>query len=276
MWSTDFEIEDWDEDPMGYGYVLVYNRSGYTELIANMTLNKEMGTQTFRWINTSNDAAYYYEVYYYNEDYAKQHNLVNRSLVNRPAYLSKKVVTIPTILVNQTNIWESPGRYLVQEKVYASGSNETHISNTKIINTTITLNKMDDNMDRLDIYSIDAYNNVSINPIYSEVYITETSDIIELNITELVDAYGLLIDILGTNATDVCNGTIDIKYSEAYNQYIKVNMSKIAIKVYDRKGTWNPTYGNVYVKVFNGTSGADIITLLTTDEGIAKGQLNSA
>ncbi len=277
LWSIDFEIEDRDADPMGYGYVLIYNKSDYSELIANLTLNKEFGTQTFRWINTSQDAAYYYEVYYDNEDYSQQHTLVNRSLVNRPAYLSKKVVTIPTILVNQTNIWESPGKYLVQEKVYASGSNETHIGNTKIINTTITLNKMEDNMDTLNIYSIDAYNNVSINPIYTEVYLTETSDIIELNITELVDAYGLLIDILGTNTTDICNGTIDVSYTETYNQYVKVNMSKLEIKVYDTDGIWKSEWGSVRVNIFNGTpsSGDRITTLLTNDQGIAKGQINS-
>jgi len=277
LWSIDFEIEDWDEDPMGYGYVLIYNKTGPSDLLANLTLNKESGTQTFRWNNISQDAAYYYEVYYYNEDYTKQHNLVNRSLVNRTVYLSKNVVSIPTILVNQTNIWESPGRYLVQEKVYASGSDETHIGNTKIINTTITLNKMDDNMDTLNIYSIDAYNNVSINPIYSEVYLTETSDIIELNIAELADAYGLLIDILGTNVTDNCNGTIDVSYTETYNQYVKVNMSKLEINVFDANGVWDPTYGNVFVNIINGTpggAGENIVTLLTDVQGAAKGQIN--
>ena len=276
LWSIDFEIEDWNDEPMGFGYVLVYNKTDYTDRIANLTLNKEFGTQTFRWINFSQDAAYSYEIYYDNADYEKQHTLVNRSIVDRTDYLSKKVVTIPTILVNQTNrLVKDLQNYLVQEKVYASGSNESHIGNTKIINTTITLNKMDDSLDWINVYSIDAYNNISINPIYSEIYLTETSDIIELNITELADAYGLLIDILGTNATDVCNGTIDIKYTEAYNQYIKVNMSKLVIKVYDGKGIWSSVYGNVYINVINGTSGAEIITLLTNDEGIAKGQLNS-
>jgi len=275
LWSIDFEIEDWNKEPMGYGYVLVYNKTDYTERIANLTLNKEFGTHTFRWINISQDAAYSYEIYYDNADYEKQHTLVNRSIVNRTVYLSKKVVTIPTILVNQTNRWEPPGRYLVQEKAYASGSNETHIGNTKIINTTITLNKMDDNMDSIDIYSIDAYNNVSINPIYSEVYLTETSDIIELNITELADAYGLLIDIFGTNATDVCNGTIDVSYTETYNQYVQVNMSKLEIKVFDDTGEWNPIYGNVLVEVRNVTSKEIVTILLTNDQGIAKGQINT-
>ncbi|HEC39491.1 MAG TPA: hypothetical protein ENI29_14725 [bacterium] len=278
LWSIDFEIEDWDEDPMGYGYVLVYNKSDYTELVANMTLNKEMGTQTFRWINTSNDAAYYYEVYYYNEDYSQQHNLVHRNFVNRTVYLNKKLHVTPKLFVNETNVHISPIQiYAVEEKVYASGSDENKTGNIKIINITITLDKMYDDLDELDIYSIDVNNNRSASPIFSKVYTTETSDTIELDILELVDAYGLLLYIKGTNSTDICNGTIDVSYTETHNQYVKVNMSKLEINVYDTNGVWDPTYGNVFVNVFNGTPGAgeNIVTLLTDDQGAAKGQINS-
>jgi len=273
LWTIDFEIEDWDYEPMGYGYVLVYNNSGYSELLANLTLNKEFGNQTFRWVNTSNDAKYYYEVYYENADYEQPHTLVNKSSVSRAAYLNKKLKTIPTINVNQTNRYESPGKYLVEEKVYADGSNNTHIGNTKIINTTIVLSKMDDHLDnKVDIYSIDSYNNLSTEPIYSKEYSIETSDTIKLNVSELANAYGLLIHIEGTNSSVNCNGTIDIKYTETCNQYVRVNMSKIIINVYDATGTPDPM-SNVYVRVINGTQGAgeDIITLLTNEQGIAKG-----
>ena len=279
LWTIDFEIEDWIGDPMGYGYVLVYNKSDYTELIANVTLSREFGTQTFRGTNISQDSAYYYEVYYENEDYVQQHNFVNRSVVNRTAYLNKNLHVIPTLRVNDTNIHKAPiQRYAVEERVYATGSNASEIGNIKIINTTITLNNMDDDLDKLDIYTIDIYNNVSTSPIYSEVYTTETTDIIGLNISELVDAYGLLIYIEGTNSTDICNGTIEISYTETYNQYVKVNMSKLDINVFDDKGTWNPTYGNVFVRIINGTAGAgeEIVTLLTTDQGTAKGVNNPA
>jgi len=275
LWSIDFEIEDWNEDPMGYGYVLVYDKSDYNELIANITLNKEFGTQTFRWINISQDSAYYYEVYYDNEDYVQQHNLVNRSVVNRTDYLNTNLHVMSTILVNETNIHILPiQQYAVEERIYATGSNSSEIGNIKIINTTITLNNMDDDLDKLDIFSIDINNNVSTSPIYSEVYTSETSDTIELDISELADVYGLLIYIEGTNSTDNCNGTIDISYTETYSQYVKVDMSKLDINVFDDKGTWDPTYGNVYVKIINGTGGEDIVTLLTTDQGMAKGVKN--
>ncbi len=278
LWSIDFEIEDWNEDPMGYGYVLVYNKSDYTELIANITLNKEYGTQTFRWSNISQDAVYYYEVYYDNEDYVQQPNFINRSLVNRTVYLNNNLHIMPTILVNETNIHIAPiQKYAVEERVYATGSNSSEIGNIKIINTTIMLNNMDDDLDKLDIYSIDVNNNVSASPIYSEVYTSETTDTIEVNISELVDAYGLLIYVEGTNSTNFCNGTIDIIYTETYNQYVKANMSKLDINVFDDAGNWNPTYGNVFVKIINGTvgnPGDDIVTLLTTDLGAAKGVNN--
>jgi hypothetical protein len=277
LWSIDFEIEDWNEDPMGYGYVLVYNRSDYTELIANITLNKNTGTQTFRWSNISQDAAYYYEIYYDNEDYVQQHNLVNRSLVNRSVYLNTNLHVVPTLLVNETNIHTATiQKYAVEERVYATGSDLNDVGNIKLINTTITLNNMADDLDKLDIYYIDINNNVSTNPIYSEEYTTETSDIIELDISELAEAYGLLIYIEGTNATNNCNGTIDVSYTETFNHYVKANMSKLDINVFDDKGNWDPTFGNVYVKIINGTGvGEEIVTLLTTDQGDAKGVKNT-
>ncbi|MHA2129707.1 MAG: hypothetical protein ACW99L_07020 [Promethearchaeota archaeon] len=279
LWSIDFEIEDWNENPMGYGYVLVYNKTDYTEVIANLTLNKEFGTQTFRWTNISQDAAYSYEVYYDNEDYVIQHNLVNRSIANRTEYLNNNLNVIPTILVNKTNINKLPVQeYAVDEKIYATGSNSTEIGNIKIINTTISLTNMTDDLDSIEIRSIDVYNNVSINPIYSEIYTTETTDIIYINSTKLVDAYGLLVSIRGTNSSSACNGTIDISFTETNNQDINVNMSKLEIKVYDTSGIWDPTYGNVFVRVINGTpggAGEEIVTLLTDNQGLAKGQVNS-
>jgi len=270
LWTIDFEIEDWDYEPMGYGYALVYNKSDYTELLANLTLNKELGTQTFSWVNTSDIAKYFYEVYYENADYEQPHTLINKSSISRAVYLNKKLTPIPTINVNQTNIDLIPGEFEVQEKVYASGSNETHIGNTKIINTTIFLNKMAVHMDKVDIYYIDSYNDISTDPIFSKEYSVETSDTIKLDISELASAYGLLISIEGTNSSVNCNGTIDIIYTETCNHYIRVNMSKLIVNVYDATGTPDPM-PNIYIHVINGTGGEDIVTLLTDEQGIAKG-----
>ncbi|KKK51560.1 hypothetical protein LCGC14_3113740, partial [marine sediment metagenome] len=130
------------------------------------------------------------------------------------------------------------------------------------------------NLDRLIIRYIDKYNNVSSAPILNTTYGSETSATVELNITEDANAYGLEIDIWGTNSSAVCNGTIDVNYTETNNHYVKANMSKLDIRVYDLEGNWDAAYGNVFVEVENGTTGDLITTLLTTDEGIAKGQKN--
>jgi len=279
LWSIDFEIEDWNESPMGYGYVLVYNKSyNPSDRIANLTLDKEFGTSTFRWINTSNDAMYYYEVYYDNSDYTTKQTLLNQSTVSRAKYLAKKLNTnIGTIDVNKTNRHDKDyQKYLVEEKIYATGSDETCIGNTKIINTTIIMSEMNDTLNEINIYTIDYDNIRSIDPIFSkDDYVSQNSVTIPLNVTEYAEAYGLWIYVEGTNSTDPCNGTIDISYTETNNQYIQVNMSKLVINVFDDKGTWDPTYGNVYVGITNGTSGAAITTLLTTEDGSAKGQINS-
>ncbi len=275
LWSIDFEIKDWNKEPMGYGYVLVYNKSDYTDLIANLTLNKELGTTTFRWINTSNDAAYYYEVYYNNEDYVQPRPLLKTGTVDRATYLTNNLNNIPIIEVNKTNKHEIQQKYLVEEKVYATGSNETHIGNTKIINATIVMSNMVETLDEISIHYIDVNNTVSSDPIFSQTYTSQTDETINLNVTEFVEAYGLLIYVEGTNTSVVCHGTIDIDYSETCNQYVQVNMSKLIIKVYDTDGIWKSEYGSVRVKVINGTSGDGITTLITNDQGIAKGDVNS-
>ena len=156
-------------------------------------------------------------------------------------YLNNKLQTIQTINVNQTNIDERPEYFLVQERVYATGSDLNHVGNTKIINTTIILSNMDDSLDSLEIYSIDAYNNET-SAIFTKDYSTEKSDTIKLNVSEFGDAYGLLISVSGTNSSQVCHGTINITYTETCNQYVRVNMSKLEIKVYDTAGLWNPEW----------------------------------
>ncbi|GAH71888.1 unnamed protein product, partial [marine sediment metagenome] len=156
LWTIDFEIEDWDYEPMGYGYVLVYNNSGYSELLANLTLNKEYGTQTFRWVNTSDDAKYYYEVYYENADYEQPRTLVNKSYVDRNYYLNnKKNVNSQQTFVKEANI-EDPidPKYRINHYFYTSDSNSTHIGNVKLINTTINLFNMDDDLTDISIYNI--------------------------------------------------------------------------------------------------------------------------
>jgi hypothetical protein len=273
LWTIDFEIEDWDYEPMGYGYVLVYNNSGYSELLANLTLNKEYGTQTFRWVNTSNDAKYFYEVYYENADYEQPRTLVNKSYVDRTYYLNnKKNENSQQILVDNTNIEDQiDPKYRVNHYFYTSDSSSNHIGNIKLINTTITLSNMNDDLTDISIYNINKIGQAD-ELLYNDVFSgVQTSATISLNISEVAIAYGLRVDISGTNSS-TCNGVIEVNFTEAYNQYVRVNMSKIIINVYDTIGTPDPM-SNVYVLVINGTQGAgeEIVTLLTDEQGIAKG-----
>ncbi|MFW9938360.1 MAG: hypothetical protein ACFFD5_11985, partial [Candidatus Thorarchaeota archaeon] len=60
VWTIDFEIEDWDEDPLSNGYIKIYDDKGGTLLKQISLVN---GTARFRWNNAS---FYYYEVFFYN------------------------------------------------------------------------------------------------------------------------------------------------------------------------------------------------------------------
>jgi len=276
-WTIDFEVEDWEYNPMGYGYVLVYNSSDYTDLIANLTLTKEFGTASFIWYNRS---VYSYEIYYNNADYTLSQTLLGNNTVDRATYSVSNLNDITHINVNETNIEGTPGQFHVNESVYATDSNSTHIGNTKIINATIGLAKMNYSLTSVDIYTIDINNEVSASPIYSRpppAYSSpfQRSDTITLNVTEYANAYGLLIDVKGTNSSIICNGTIDVNYTESCNQYMRTNMSKLEIKVYDINGEWDETYGSVFVVITNATDDSDITTLLTNEQGIAEGQINS-
>ena len=66
LWTIDFEVDDWDGDPLGYGYVNV--SAGTSEVLEKLVLDS-LGEATFRWVNRS---SYNYTVYYDNEDYTIQ------------------------------------------------------------------------------------------------------------------------------------------------------------------------------------------------------------
>ncbi|MFX1499652.1 MAG: LamG-like jellyroll fold domain-containing protein [Promethearchaeota archaeon] len=279
LWSIDFEIKDVNEEAMGYGYVLVYNKSDYTDLIANLTLDKDLGTTTFRGTNISDDATYYYKVYYNNKDYTPPRPLLDSGIVNRTAYLNDKLNDTSIIWVNKTSDPDLGSQFVVGQKVYATGSNQSHIGNVKIINATIALRKMEDTIMAVSIYSIDNTNTISTNPIYQRpdppYSLPTTEDTIKLNITEFGDIYGLSIVVEGTNSTGNCNGTIATSFSETCNKYVKVQMSKLRVKVYDSDGIWKSEWGSVRVNIVNGSTFEPITSLLTDAEGIAKGEVNS-
>jgi len=66
LWTIDFEVDDWDGDPLDYGYVDV--SAGSSEILESLTLDSD-GEATFRWLNRT---SYNYTVYYDNSDYTIQ------------------------------------------------------------------------------------------------------------------------------------------------------------------------------------------------------------
>jgi len=79
LWTIDFEVDDWDGDPLDYGYVNVGNSS--IPVIDTIPLDSD-GKATFRWLTTS---SYNYSIYYDNPDYYSHPTFLNESTVNRVA-----------------------------------------------------------------------------------------------------------------------------------------------------------------------------------------------
>jgi len=75
LWTIDFEVDDWDGDPLNYGYVEVGNST--IDVLDTLTLDSA-GEATFRWINYT---SYNYTVYYDNTDYYTFPTPLNKSIV---------------------------------------------------------------------------------------------------------------------------------------------------------------------------------------------------
>ena len=78
LWSIDFEIVDWDKNPLTQGYINVSETVG-SAVIEQLSLDVN-GKATFRWYNTS---SYYYKVYYENDDYNPSLVALNESTILR-------------------------------------------------------------------------------------------------------------------------------------------------------------------------------------------------
>lgn len=77
LWTIEFEVEDWDGDPLDYGYVEVSNNT--IEVLESLPLDSA-GETTFRWVNTS---SYNYTIYYDNPDYTPHPTSLNSSTITR-------------------------------------------------------------------------------------------------------------------------------------------------------------------------------------------------
>jgi len=270
IWTIDFEVGDWDGIPLSYGYIDIYEDDNETVFLSRLTLNSK-GKATFRWKNTTN---YYFKVYYDNDNYFGSPLLLNESYINRDLYLKEgEKYNEQTLWVNNTN--KNPKTattYFVQERVYTNGS-RTEFGNKKIIKANISLTDMNDQISELKIYYIDKDNSsgTANHLLYSKDNYEPSiiNDFIELDIplidnaklqSENFEVYGLLIEVLGDNFTQSCDGIIKIETIETCNVYNRTHLSRLNIMVIDEYGTPE----SAAVRVYNVTTGDSLVNLTGT------------
>ncbi len=280
LWTIDFDIIDWDGDPVNYAYVNV-SETPSGEVLESLRLND--GKATFRW---QNNTKYYYRIWYDNRDYNDIPIPLNESYVYRNNYILDGKFYNHIIWVNQSNILTG-SEYHVQEYIYTNGSS-TEVGNKLLLKANITLEKMTDFLDTVKIYYLDKDGQFSEDHLiyFNNSYYGGQQDFIEINIRtpplesnilrdDNFKAYGLFIDVRGFNITTQtpCNGTIQVDTLEACNIYNKTSLAKLEIRTIDQKPAIVPIQSCI-VTVKNST-GYTIANLLTDSNGYAHGQINS-
>jgi len=271
MWSIDFQIEDWNGDPMDQGFIEIWDSISKNTLVDNLTIEPDTGLQTFRWINTS---SYYYEIYYDNPDYTPKSVMMNSSTILRSNYLNNFKTLTRSININQSAVDIQGAYYGLNEDYYSRDSNSSEIGNVKIIDVSVELDNMLERLHEIYLYTFsDRYNPSYYDPsgIYYESYVSETSDKIQVNLTELSESFGIRMELSWLNTTGNCNGTVDITFNQTCNQFVRLNMSKLEIRVFDYEGTPDPIQ-YVIVHVRNNSTKSLITSLVTDSDGIASGQ----
>ncbi|MFX1499649.1 MAG: hypothetical protein ACFFDH_01645 [Promethearchaeota archaeon] len=292
IWTIDFEIVDFDEDPLNYGYIEVNSTEG-AGLIDNLTLDSS-GKATFRWIKSPQ---YYYRVYYENIDYNIKTTALNGSYIFRSNYEKEgEKFQTHSILVNNSNV-ETPGfsTFTINKTIYTNGS-LTEIGNKKIIEAEINVtipdyNAVNHKLESISIYYIDKNDyydesyriyykdGAELDEFYSFQIDMRTPDLEPITLEEdQYEVYGLKVVATGVNTTQ-CNGIIDIKLNETTNIYNITDMSKMYIRVVDSEDN-----GWIGVKVVINSliDGQDFFVNLTTYDsvdpllkGYAKGKINN-
>ncbi|MBY9007865.1 MAG: hypothetical protein KGD63_14075 [Candidatus Lokiarchaeota archaeon] len=264
IWSIDFELNDWEENPMDYSYVLLYYDSNIDPLLANLTLNSGTEKNTFRWLNRSH---YYYEFYYYNADYLTKNNLLDSRTINWENNLHITDFSVINTAEHDTgNIWKS------NITIYAEGSNSSIIGKNNIVSVNIELEDMTDHLEVIQLRYLGedlSWNNVEGS--YKEYESSDISDKLHFDIFDNYEAYGVEIIITYFN-TSVSNGLIHINHTETTQVYYRAQMSKLRIFAFD-KSSENQPIPYMLVKIINST-GDPIANLTTNSNGEARGYIN--
>jgi len=259
LWTIDFEVDDWDGDPLTYGYINV--SAGTSEVVESLPLDPT-GKATFRWLNRS---SYNYTVYYDNVDY----EIENPTPLNSSTIFRENIKT--TYWVNMTNVDPAGApTYSVNEDTFLEGSNYANPGNITAIDASVNLYEMDDLTQVRIWYLDDSGHQFKELKIYTG---PASSDSFEYHPAEEedYDIYGLRVEIEGANSTQ-CNGVIEVSLSFAYSEHIRTNMSKLIIQVVDDTATVPVEGIKVRVEI-NGTD-EPVIDLKTDDNGYAYGLIN--
>ncbi len=238
--TIDFEIVDNEENPLYFAYAnITKGEDPDGPVIKTISLGNG-GKGTFRWLNRSD--GFYYKIYFNNSDYTDNEFLLNEGPLNRADYLNVKEQS-QTIWVNNTNINEpDQDQYQIQQRIYTNGT-LVKFSNKKVINATISLKNMNDNITRVIIQYIDASNiSGSSNKIFDQSYTEEITDL-TLNfdmctlenqnlINDAFDVHGLFIWVFGENDT-TAKGIIEVNLTETWNLYNISAVSKMRIQILD-------------------------------------------
>jgi hypothetical protein len=267
IWTIDFEVDDWDEDPLNYGFINI-SETSTSEVLETLELDSN-GLSTFRWLNRS---SYYYEVYYNNSDYFQQYTLLNTTTIYRQS-------TKTTYLVNNTNA-ENPAvsAYSVYENTFLPGSVLGNPGSLKAIDASVKYINMQDKMNQTSIWFMDSTGYRSKEAKIYTGSVTEDTFTYHPNEEETYDVYGLRFEVEGDNSTQ-CNGIIEVTLTYAYSQYIKTNMSKLNIQIIDDK-YYDPVEGITVTIAQNCTNGGSytpgdtVIDLKTDENGMAYGDTN--
>ena len=259
IWTINFEVDDFDGDPLNYGYINI-NESG--QVIEKLTLDVD-GKATFRWLNSS--SGYNYTLYYDNADYPTY----NPTLLNWSTITRKNIKT--TYFVNDENTDDSSAStYSVNVDTFLEGSSYGNPANITVIDSSINLANMD-NMTQVRIWYLDdTGHRFKELKDYNGLATTDTFTYHPQE-EEMYEVYGLRLEIDGQNTT-TCNGIIDVSLTYAYNQYIQTQMSKLNIKVID--GTETVPVEGITVRIENNETKELVGELKTDDNGEAYGQIN--
>ncbi len=260
LWTIDFEVDDWDGDPLNYGYINI--SAGTSEVVESLPLDSA-GKATFRWLNRS---SYNYTIYYDNLDYVIENPTpLNSSIISRESVKT-------TYWVNMTNVDPAGApTYSVNVDTYLEGSNYGNPGNITAIDASVSLSNMD-NLSQVRIFYIDDTGHTFKELRDYTGLASSDTFIYHPGEEETYEVFGLKLEIDGVNATQ-CNGIMEVSLSYAYTQYVKTNMSKLSVRVIDNTATI-PVEGITVRAEINGT-GEHVISLKTDDNGDAYGLINN-